>query len=251
MLIIVIHLIEEIGCSIQQRTVEQCRIALSNGADGVFLIPGQGGLKVHHILDCYKATRESYPDRFIGINFLTSPELCVENLPIDANALWVDFGLGSTDQSNKLQFIREGLSKRKWKGILFGGFMFKGNNSVSPSHEIMQNYVAKLKECMDVAVTSGPCTGVSADISYMLILRQYAKSAGVPLGLASGINIHNIHSYLSTCDYFIVGTGVERDCTDPSTIQFYQEAGIPNGAVDVGYLNANKIRMLQSIIEMK
>ncbi len=247
MFIAVIHLIHESHLDLSVRTIEQVNIAFNNGAGGVFLIPAEYGITVDDTITCYHAVRKLYPDAFIGVNFLSSPNVSAEQLPLTANALWIDHGLGSSDQSERLLSIKGILNSRGWNGKIYGGFMFKGNNRIFPADEIMDRYVELLPQCMDVAVTSGPCTGVAADEEFFTKVKGYAHRANIPLGMASGVNEVNIHHFLPHVQDFIIGTGIEETSLDPATIQFYQEAGL-SCPVNVGHLDPVKVARLAKII---
>jgi predicted TIM-barrel enzyme len=247
MFIAVIHLIEVAGVDLCQRTLEQATIALSNGADGIFLIPAQYEISVEATLACYHVVRKQYSEAFIGINFLSQASVSANNIPMCANALWVDDGLGSQDRSDRLLQIREILHGRGWKGKVYGGFMFKGNNQTWPNEERMQEYVQKLPHCLDVAVSSGRCTGIAADMEFFFKVRSYVEQAGLPLGLASGVSADNIHNFLPHTQDFIIGTGIEESATDPKVIEFYQEACLPV-PVNVGHLDGEKVARLAAII---
>jgi hypothetical protein len=252
-LIVVIHIIHEDylsiedNLSIEDRTLKQVKIAFNNGADGVFLTIGEGGLSPELILKCYNYIRIFYPTNFIGINFMCDPIKSASTVPLDANALWIDKGLGQVNYIDEITKVKNILTERQWKGLYFGGFCLKGNNQILfENHSYFSSLHWNPEKYFDVCVTSGFSTGVSIDNKSLEIVKN--KSNGVSLALASGININNISNFINSVDYFVVGTGVEKDSIDPVIINFYKEAGIQN-PVMVGYLDDNKIKKLSEIIK--
>jgi phosphoribosylanthranilate isomerase len=57
-----------------------------------------------------------------------------------------------------------------------------------------------------VICTSGPGTGVPADIAKVRALRAGTTA---PIALASGITPENVRDYLPYVDAYLVGTGIE------------------------------------------
>jgi len=238
-LIIVVHIINEPNTDIKERTLEQVKIAFNNNADGVFLTIGEACLTVKTIIDCYFYIRNFYPFEFIGINFMCDSITAAKSLPIDANALWIDKGLGQVNYLTDILSAKEILKQRQWKGLYFGGFCLKGNNQLLfESLDNLCNQNWEPEKYFDVCVTSGISTGIPINLDHLKIINTKANQ--VPIALASGVNETNIESFIPYVKYFIVGTGVEKDSLDLDLIKFYQEAKLPS-PVNVGYLDSNKI----------
>ncbi len=246
-LIIVVHIINEPNTDIKERTLEQVKIAFNNNADGVFLTIGEACLSVKTIVDCYSYIRKLFPFEFIGINFMCDSVTAATSVPIDANALWIDKGLGQVNYLTDILNAKQILQQRQWKGLYFGGFCLKGNNQLLfelPNNLCNQNW--EPEKYFDVCVTSGISTGIPIDLNHLKIIS--AKANGVPLALASGVNETNITSFIPYVNYFIVGTGVEKNSLDLNLIKFYEEAKLPSPVI-VGHLDSNKILSLANKIK--
>ena len=238
-LIIIIHIINDNITDIKLRTLTQVKIAFDNLADGVILTIGEGGLDVETLLLCYNYVRATYKTKFIGINFMSDFEIAAKLIPLDANALWIDKGLGQTNYINELIKIKSILKSRQWNGLYFGSLCLKGNNQIlfdSPEKLKLQNW--EPEKYFDVCVTSGISTGISINVDILEIIKN--KANGLPIALASGINILNIESFIPYTDYFLIGTSVEKTASDKSLIDFYREANLPDPVI-IGSLDSEKI----------
>lgn len=69
------------------------------------------------------------------------------------------------------------------------------------------------------------------------------SGSDMPIALASGVDDKNIESFLPYGDYFMVGSGIEQDATDPSVMEFYRSAGLGR-AVSIGNFDAHRITQL-------
>ncbi len=94
-----------------------------------------------------------------------------------------------------------------WKGTYFGGVAFKGQRKVRPEH--LGQAAQKATAFMDVVTTSGPGTGVAADIDKVRVMKEALGS--FPLALASGVTPDNVGDYLPYVDCFLVATGISDD----------------------------------------
>jgi hypothetical protein len=246
--LVVVHIVFEKNKDILVRTLEQVNIAFDNGADGVILTTGES-ITPKIILECYEYVRSKFSNKFIGINFMCNSSMAAQLVPMNANALWIDRGLGSIDYYEDIINVKNILEKRQWKGLYFGGFCMKGNNTAL--FEDKNKFMEKKwnpEKYFDVCVTSGVSTGVSIDVENLKIVKS--KSNNVPLALASGVNIKNIDNYMNYIDYFIIGTGVEKESQNEYIIQYYKEAGLPD-PVMIGYLDKEKILNLAKKIQNK
>ena len=102
-----------------------------------------------------------------------------------------------------------------------------------------------LKDSHVVCCTSGPGTGTPLEADRRELYRQ-ALGHNTPISVASGTTNDNVQELLPFIDIFLVATGIEKDPTDPQTIAFYKEAGIP--AAEVGYLDPEKLRAMAEAI---
>ena len=244
-LFVVIHIITEEGISVEKRTLNQVTLAFDNGANGVFLIPAEGGFPVESTLKCYNSVRSVYPNKFIGINFMASAAVVSKNIPMDASALWTDFGIGCQNHEKEIKTIKNSIHDIDWKGMYYGGFFFKGNNSTFPENvTVMEKCINNAVNYIDVLTTSGSSTGISISLQRLKNIRECHKGI---IAVASGVTAENINEILNYADEFIVGTGVEKKSDDNYLIEFYKSAGLPD-AVQVGHLDPDKIRTLSAII---
>jgi predicted TIM-barrel enzyme len=62
---------------------------------------------------------------------------------------------------------------------------------------------------MDVVTTSGPGTGLPANVEKISRMKQ--ALGDFPLAIASGITSENIHKYLPYATCFLVATGISKD----------------------------------------
>ena len=65
----------------------------------------------------------------------------------------------------------------------------------------------------------------------------------MPIALASGVDDNNVEMFLPYVDYFVVGSGIEEDATDPVVKEFYRSAGLGR-AVSIGHFDAHRIAQL-------
>lgn len=227
-LIVVIHILHDKNTDMCKYTCNQVKIAFDNGASGVFLTIGDATISPQQIIDCYKYVRRIYNNQFIGINFMCNHKIAAELIPEDANALWIDKGLGSIDYYDEINETKNILKCRNWNGLYFG----------VANYDDLKNLYWESSNYFDVCVTSGVSTGISIDPEILEIVSS--KANNTPLALASGININNVGDFISHVKYFIVGTGVEKCSEDENIIQFYKDACLPN-PVDIGCLDPKKI----------
>jgi predicted TIM-barrel enzyme len=182
--------------------------AVQGGADGILLINQHPSSDMDHILETAFSASNKYPDLWIGANFLSyAPNEITENLPICISGVWIDDG--EIDETSIKQPRAENVKRcfdslgGFWKGLHFGGVAFK--------------YQAPVKSCamaakaaiglMDVITTSGPGTGLIAEISKIKEMRE--AIGDYPFALASGVTSDNINDYLPYVDCFIIGTAIE------------------------------------------
>ena len=229
-LIAVLHFIVDHSVTIQDRAVSQARLAFENGADGVMCIIGEQPFSVSEFLSCYRSVRLAFPEKFVGLNFLSSADVVIENLPqvLDADALWMDSGVhGKGVHQPYVSSIQRALKDFKFSGLHFGGFFFKGSNQTLPlSQERLCEFATLARRSFDILTTSGVCTGVPIDRNQLERIAQSVDSKTSLLALASGVDEGNIDSFLPFVDYFLIGSGIEEIATDTRIIAFYQDAGI-------------------------
>ncbi len=198
-----------------QQTLINANYAFSNGADGIFLI--NHTVSPETLLDIYRKTREKYPDKWIGLNLLgLTSEEAMRILPDTVNGLWTDNAEIEEDGVN--------IYPQNWYRIFkithpdcsyFGGVAFKYQRPVTA----LELAAEKACACMDVICTSGPGTGLVADIEH--VKRLYNGAVGKPLALASGVTPENISDFLLYMDHFLVASGISKSfrMLDPGRIK--------------------------------
>lgn len=188
---------------------EQVDVALENGADGVWLIHHAAAYDVTGTIA--EQVRARYADLWMGVNFLDL--FAIEAMDVASSSasprydgLWTD-SPGITDDGPKKWAHRTwGLKQgRRWPGEYFGSIAFK----VGPDIRYPGRAAAAARSLMDVVVTSGPATGIAADLEKVREMRQALGDHR--LAVASGITPANVASYLPYVDDYMVATGISRD----------------------------------------
>ena len=198
------------------QTIKNVEIANSGNCPGVFLINHDFG--INEFLPIITAARQSYPDYWMGINFLAVTGL--EAFPVIANlekhgcqidAYWADDAridevspVGDQIEAAAILDIKRKLG---WSGLYFGGTAFKKQRKVAP-----QNYgksASIAREFMDVVTTSGVATGRAADTDKIRVFREACGDK--PIALASGITPENVDAYAEDVDCLMVATGINAE----------------------------------------
>ena len=102
-----------------------------------------------------------------------------------------------------------------WMGLYFGGVAFKYQRRVNNLRSAARN----ARDYMDVVTTSGPRTGLAADIEKIRIMKKALDD--FPLAIASGITPENVTEYLPYSDCYLVSTGISRNFEefDPNLVE--------------------------------
>lgn len=196
----VIHILSE------AQALRNVAIAVEADADGVFLIHHQGNST--ELLEVGKAVRSTYPDLWMGYNFLGESAYGVWSL-VDSSVdgIWVDNAGIEEEASSQVYAQRIDAQKDAsgWEGLYFGGVAFKYQRPV----EDLESAGEKACFYLDVPTTSGQGTGYAADLER--IVRLKSRMGDHPLGIASGITPDNVELYLPHVDAFLVATGISSD----------------------------------------
>ena len=180
------------------------------GISGCFLI--NHDFDVDSFLPIIRSIRNSFPDFWIGLNFLAVTgrdafpvlaTLAKQGCRIDA--YWaddarVDERKDQQIEANEIQNIRQ---QTGWNGLYFGGTAFKKQRPVNPADYAKSAKIAG--GFMDVVTTSGVATGNAAEISKIAKFRSALPNT--PIALASGITFENADDY-AMVDCFMVATGI-------------------------------------------
>ena len=217
----VIHTVE------RREVLESIRVALAAGCRGVFLIDQE--LPPPQVLALVCEARDAHPDLWIGVNLLSRrpPQALTDALAACGgriDGIWSD-NAGVDERVNVSPragaqpsadlFLAERRS-RDWGGLYFGGVAFKYQRHVAD--EDLGRLAQIAAPYVDVICTSGPGTGVSADVAKVRALRAGTTA---PIALASGITPQNVGDYLPYVDAYLVGTGIEASfgVLDPRKIE--------------------------------
>lgn len=206
----VIHLLD---AEQAQRNIE---VAIAGGCPGVFLI--NHDFEKEKLVPIIKEMRQSFPDYWIGVNFLAVTgkfafpilgALQAEGCQVDgywADDARMDERRTEDDQpeADEIAAIRESSG---WDGLYIGGTAFKKQREVDPSQYGKSASLAT--RYMDVVVTSGIATGHAADVGKIETFREHCGDTA--LGLASGITPENAAQYADAVDLFMVATGINHE----------------------------------------
>lgn len=184
------------------------RVAIDNGADGVFLI-NQGGMSVDEIVALADDVRA---ESFVGVNLLgeSIPSVFGKIAGAIIAGLWRDdAGISVTAEITYARVAMDFNDRRKrsaWRGLYFGGVAFKYRASVAPEHygDVAR---AAMQMGVDVITTSGPATGEPPTVEKVAAMR--AAIGDHALAIASGGTPENVSGFLPYVDAFLVATGIE------------------------------------------
>lgn len=202
----VIHVVDDV------QVKGNIEIVIGEGAQGVFLINHDFG--VDRFLPIIRAARESFPNLWLGVNFLavtgkdafpTLGKLSAEGCAVDAywaDDACIDERRGPDDQEDA-EAITNARDLSGWAGLYFGGTAFKKQREVPPESYGRSATIAAGH--MDVVTTSGVATGHEAETDKISTFRSAVGDR--PLALASGITPENAHVY-GDVDCFLVATGI-------------------------------------------
>jgi predicted TIM-barrel enzyme len=190
--------------------LESIRVAHAAGCHGVFLIDQEMSPPAVLALVC--EARAAHPDLWIGVNLLSRrpPQGLTEALDAcrgRVDGLWSD-NVGIDEHASEQPIADKFVAARRaygWDGLYFGGIAFKYQRLVAD--EDLGRLATLAASYVDVICTSGPGTGVAADVSKVRALRA---GTDFPIALASGITPENVRDYLPYVDAYLVGTGIEE-----------------------------------------
>lgn len=183
-LIPVIHMINT------NQVMTNVKICLNAGVEKIFLINHH--VDIDTLLDCALNIKKLYPKLWVGVNLLGENAQDAIKRDLELDGLWCDQAISPEYAKNN----------RKFKGILFGGLVFKYQPQPTDLEEACNN--SKLST--DVATTSGAGTGKAANIEKILEIHGYLD--GHPMAIASGVNADNILKYKGLVNYLLVASSI-------------------------------------------
>lgn len=197
----------------KQQAVEQTDIALSAGADGVYLIDHGSHVK-GGLLTAYNAVVEAQPDAFIGLNFLNLGtgfksyrylqealnKGVIDRLP---NGVWVDDAGYDREKLVELRASDPRLQSVRY----LGGTAFKYTRGFTEDPVAATQAAKEMSPFVDVVTTSGAGTGTPPTPEKIHAMKQAIGEQ--PLAVASGIDSDNIAQFKGGVDQILVASSVE------------------------------------------
>lgn len=187
-------------------TLKNVDIATLCRADGCFLIHHGGDSDL--LDEIYAKVQNEHPKLWIGLNYLGENNVDAANrLPKSAYGLWVDnLGINEYEDEHNQPEPKELDTTIKMGKSIFGGVAFKYQRQV----EDIERAAKIARFYCDVVTTSGDATGSAASLSKIQIMYNAIKGY-TELGLASGVTVDNVKSYLPYVNHFLVATGISKD----------------------------------------
>lgn len=209
-----------------EHTLAQVAIAVECGADGVWLINHAGSSE--STFGHFARVRHRNPDVWVGLNLLDLTAHSAMRIVTTSFArgnridgLWAD-DAGVTDEgvAPRARLTWKVKEETGWPGEYFGSVAFKAGPEIL--HPAQAAEVAGA--VMDVVTTSGPATGVPADVDKVRTMKRALGDHR--LAVASGITPDNVGDYLPFVDDYLVATGISRDfhTLDPAKVRALAEA---------------------------
>lgn len=191
------------------QVVDQAGVALSEGADGVYLIDHRS-LEPDNLVAAFNRVVATYPEAFVGLNLLQAADalsafemtksLSTSRHP---NALWVDNAVRGAADVESYRKSDPGLATICY----LGGIAFKYTDSYTDDPEEAAILAARYASYVDVVTTSGEGTGHAPHPLKIAAMKQ--AIAEKPLAVASGISLENIADYAGSLDKLLVSTSIE------------------------------------------
>ena len=195
-----------------ETAVEQAAIALSAGADGVYLIHhGADNLALFRAFDRVVA---DHPTAYVGRNLLGSSTLQalvrLEGALTASEIRRAPSGLWSDDiRADRDPFAARArvIDSEVLHGLrILGGIAFKYTSTFTEDPAVARDETLALRDAVDVVTTSGSGTGTPPTIEKLQAMREVA---GRPIAVASGISADNVDSYRSLIDEVLVASSLE------------------------------------------
>jgi hypothetical protein len=190
-------------------TLAEVAKAVRHDIAGVFLIDHEADDA--RLVLAITAVAERYPDLFLGANFIRRPLAAALDIlrgsfrtAAPLAAIWSD--------NAGLDALLDGTPPAAppdlptWPGLHFGGVAFKYQTTIPLGQ--LSALGALARQYVDVATTSGPGTGVRADLRRLRALRDGLGDH--PLALASGVTPENVADYVGLVDHVLIATGISR-----------------------------------------
>lgn len=192
--------------------MDQARLALEQGADGVFLISHDGQDKavlqaagqLRHAWSSLTTAAGEMP--FVGVNLLnTAPLAALEfATQLRLDGLWLDApGVNSHGPARQAKKMAEELVLLP-QITVFASVAFK----YQPEEPDPPQAAREALALGMLPTTSGPATGVAPDLAKT---RAMSEAASGKLAVASGMTAENVSQYAPLLSHILVATGVALD----------------------------------------
>lgn len=197
------------------QAINNSRIAIEKGADGIFLIGHR--MRTGALLATYNAVVQHLPQgTWIGINFLREPfrPQLVEVIPMTCPGVWTDQnGIHESPEGGMMNSyealdLYKKLRERDPNPLWFGGVGFKGQ----PPTENLTAMAKIATRYMDVITTSGDHTGSAPSVEKVRLIRRAIGDH--PIAIASGMTPENVSSFKAYANCFMVASGISRSFTE-------------------------------------
>jgi hypothetical protein len=195
--------------------IEMANLALSYGADGVYLI-NHNATYEDELIEAYNEVVSQNPDSFIGINLIDRPNALfafkylndaikdgeITRMP---DALWVDDAIKHARDT--LKYREENPNLRVVKYL--GGLAFKDTDIYTEDPKKAAWQIRNYANFVDVVTTSGKGYGNPPSTEKIAVMKRVARLYEKPLAVASGISAKNINDYNGNIDQILVSTSIE------------------------------------------
>jgi uncharacterized protein len=206
-LFVVIHVMDK------EQVLRNTRIAVEEGADGIFLIDHHEFHATPKLLkESFEVARGAYSDLRIGLNFLgMRVDQAYHYAPEETFAIWSD--------NSRAELSPEGIDriKQTWRKyhygdslhpLYFGGVAFKYQNEEEDPAQAAKT----ASRFLDVITTSGTRTGTPPTVEKIRLMRDAIGDH--PLAIASGITPDNVSLFLPYINCVLVATGISKSDTE-------------------------------------
>lgn len=186
-----------------EQALRNAEVAFDAGCDGVFLIHmrGQNAL----LAAPARAIKARWPDKLVGVNYLgwDTAGAVAANIDDGLDMTWTDNQLthSSGDDLQDARRVHAAMAAKPGH-LVFTGVAFKHQRK--EPHPVQAAQMAV--EHGFIPTTSGPATGVAAEVTAVRALREGLDVA--PLAIASGITPDNVAEFAPNLSHILVASGV-------------------------------------------
>ncbi len=170
---------------------------------GIWLISSNTDNEV--LIETINWIRLYYPDLWVGINLVGENIIKVLKFVKKNNpdGIWIDnSNVSDHGYQNLPNILIDQIKRMNWKGLYFGGVLFKYIAVTGDPEKIVEN----ASQYMDVLTTSGKATGVPIELEKLQFIQQHKKD--ILVAVASGIDADNINELKHYCQIFIVRSSI-------------------------------------------